>query len=167
MTTEAKKEVSDGISNIVGALTDPIIVYPGGWGEDLPEWIKSQITLDRLVMNMKALKGESMTGTDSEACAYLYTTVLNFPVDHDWTQIYLYVANKTVKKWRGEQTDIPKDIRVDMLTAEQMHDLNRLKAWIFQRRTAARKGHDAAERHRKREKAKARKERLQPKLFDF
>ena len=169
MTQEPKTDVKleQGISNIVGALTDPIIVYPGGWGEDLPEWIKSNITLERLIMNMKALKGEEMTGTDSEACAYLFTTVLNFPVDHDWTQIYLYVANKVVKRWRGEATEIPKDIRVDMLTVDQERDLARLKAWIYQRRIAARKGHDAAERRQKREHIKREKERLQPKLFDF
>ncbi|GAJ12460.1 unnamed protein product, partial [marine sediment metagenome] len=61
-----------GISDIVGVFCDPIIVFPGGWGEDLPEWLKSAITLERLIENIKALKGEEMTGTDAEACAYLY-----------------------------------------------------------------------------------------------
>ncbi|TET41622.1 MAG: hypothetical protein E3J60_04110, partial [Dehalococcoidia bacterium] len=58
-----------GISDIVGALSDPIIVFPGGWGDSLPEWLKSTITLERLAMNMRALKGAEMTSTDAEACA--------------------------------------------------------------------------------------------------
>ena len=49
--------VEKGISEIVGVFTDPIIVFPGGWGEDLPEWLKTAITLERLEMNMWALKG--------------------------------------------------------------------------------------------------------------
>jgi len=79
-----KPIVEKGISDIVGALTDPIIVFPGGWGEDLPEWLKNAITLERLAMNMKALKGDKMTATDAEACAYLYTAALTQPMDHDW-----------------------------------------------------------------------------------
>ena len=65
--------IDKGISEIAGVFTDPIIVFPGGWGDTLPEWLKKAITLERLEMNMRALKGEVMTGTDAEACAYLYT----------------------------------------------------------------------------------------------
>ena len=66
------KQLEKGISDIVGVFTDPILVFPGGWGDTLPDWLKEAITLERLVMNMRALKGEEMTGTDAEACAYLY-----------------------------------------------------------------------------------------------
>ena len=39
--------------------------------------------LERLAMNMKALKGEERTGTDVEACAYLMTASLTQPLGHD------------------------------------------------------------------------------------
>jgi len=52
-------------------LTDPIIVYPGGWGDSLPEWLKNAVVLERLVEDMKTTKGEQPAGTDAEACAYL------------------------------------------------------------------------------------------------
>ena len=94
MTTE---KVEKGISEIVGALTDPILVFPGGWGDTLPEWLKNAIPLERLAMNMRALKGEEMTGTDAEACAYLFTAALTQPMDHDWGQIYLYIATQTYR----------------------------------------------------------------------
>lgn len=87
MTTE--RQLEKGISDIVGVFTDPIIVFPGGWGDTLPEWLKGAVTMERLIENMKALKGEPMTGTDAEACAYLYTAGLTAPMDSDWTQIYL------------------------------------------------------------------------------
>jgi len=65
------------INELVGALTDPIIVFPGGWGDSLPEWLKTAITLERLEMNMKELKGEEPTGTDAEACALSLHRCLN------------------------------------------------------------------------------------------
>ena len=69
---------------MVGALTDPIIVHPGGWGDTLPDWLKSAITLERLVMNMKEIRGEQPTGTDAETCAYLYTASFVAQLDNDW-----------------------------------------------------------------------------------
>ena len=163
MTTE--KQVEKGISEIVGALSDPIIVYPGGWGDTLPEWLKNAITLERLEMNMKALKGEEMTGTDAEACAYLYTAGLTAPMDHDWGQIYLYIATQTYRKWG--KNEMPSDIAVDKLDDEQMRDLNRLKEWLYRQRTKIRLERDRAERRQKKEEEAAREKAEQPALFDL
>jgi len=146
LVTEQKSD--RWISDIVGALADPIIVFPGGWGDTLPEWIKTSITLERLAMNVKALKGEEMTGTDAEACAYLYTASLTNPMDHDWAQIYLYIAGKVYKGWRSKESGVefPEDIRVESLTDDQMRDLNHLKRWIYERRVKARQERDRAGR---------------------
>ena len=163
MTTE--KQIEKGISEIVGVFTDPIIVFPGGWGEDLPDWLKTAITLERLEMNMRALKGEEMTGTDAEACAYLYAAALTQPMDHDWTQIYLYIAGKTYTRWK--KNEIPEDIQVESLRDDQMADLNRLKAWLYQKRTQVRLERDRAERRQKKEEEAAARKAEQPALFDF
>jgi CO dehydrogenase/acetyl-CoA synthase beta subunit len=163
LTTE--KQVEKGVSDLVGCLTDPIIVFPGGWGEDLPEWLKNAITLERLAMNMRALKGEEMTGTDTEACAYLFTAALTQPMDHDWTQIYLYIANKVYKAHR--QGEVPEDIRVKSLSKDQEVDLQRLKDWLCRKRTQIRLEHDRAERRQKREEEAAQRKAEQPALFRF
>ena len=31
------------IEDLVGVFTDPLIVFPGGWGDTLPDWIKTEI----------------------------------------------------------------------------------------------------------------------------
>ena len=167
MTTE--KQIEKGISDIVGVFTDPIIVFPGGWGDILPEWLKSAITLERLEMNMKALKGEEMTGTDAEACAYLYTACLTQPMDHDWGQIYLYIATKVYENQRTKDSGVtmPDDVRVDSLNDEQMRDLNRLKEWIYRQRTRIRLERDRADRRQKREEEAAEKKELQPAMFEL
>jgi len=153
----SERKVDGWIDDIVGALFDPIIVMPGGWGDDLPEWLKTSIPLERLMMNMKALKGESPTGTDAEACAYLNTASLTAPMAHDWTQIYLYIATKVYEKWRTKESGVtmPEDIRVDKLDRNQMDDLNRLKAWIYDQRVKHRKEKQRGERHQAKEEAKA------------
>jgi len=163
LTTE--KQVEKGISDIVGALTDPILVFPGGWGETLPEWLKHAITLERLTMNMKALKGEAMTGTDAEACAYLMTVSLTQPIDSDWTQIYLYVATQTYRKWG--KNEMPGDIAVDQLDEGQMRDLNRLKEWLYHQRIKVRQERERAERRQKKEEEAVRSKAEQPVLFQF
>ena len=163
MTTE--KQLEKGISDIVGVFSDPIIVFPGGWGDSLPDWLKQAITLERLAMNMKALKGEEMTGTDAEVCAYLYTAGLTQPMGRDWGQIYLYIATKTYRQWG--KNEMPGDIAVDSLNDEQMRDLNRLKEWLYRKRTQIRLDHDQAERRQRREEEAVRRKAEQPALFQF
>ena len=149
MTTE--KQIERGISEIVGALTDPIIVFPGGWGDTLPDWLKTAITLERMIGNMKALKGEEPTGTDAEACAYLMTVSLTQPMDSGWTQIYLYVAGKTCRRWN--KSEMPADIVVDSLNDYQIEKLNRLKDWLYRQRIKARTEKDRVQRRQEKENA--------------
>ena len=160
------KTTDSMISDLVGTFTDPIIVYPGGRGDTLPDWIKSQITLDRLIENMKAAHGEQATGTDAEATAYLYTASLTAPMSGDWTKIYLYVAGKTYAR-ASRGGEIPEDTKVESLNEEQMADLNRLKEWLHHQRTRARQERKRAERRQKKEEVAAKMKAAQPALFDF
>jgi len=157
--------IEKGISDIVGVFTDPILVMPGGWGDTLPDWLKQAITLERLIENMKALKGEEMTGTDAEACAYLYTASLEAPMDHDWSQIYLYIAGKTYARHNGNQ--VPDDIQVESLNNYRMTELNRLKSWLYRKRAQVRQEGDRIERRQAKEEVEAQREAEQPALFEF
>jgi hypothetical protein len=153
------------VSDIVGIFTDPILVFPGGWGDTLPDWIKGAITMDRLEMGIRASKGEDETGTDAEACAYLYTAGLSAPMDHDWSRIYLYVATKTYTRHKGGQ--MPEDIRVESLDDYQMGELKRLKDWIYHQRVKVRQERERTDRRLEREEAEAQSKAEQPELFEF
>jgi hypothetical protein len=159
------KTVEQGISDIVGCLTDPIIVFPGGWGDTLPEWLKTAITLERMADNLKAIKGDEPTGTDAEVCAYLMTVSLTQPIDSDWTQIYLYVAGKTCKRWN--KSEVPPDINVETITDYQMRELIRLKEWIYQQQVKARNARDRNERRQNKQEMDEQKKLEQPALFEF
>jgi hypothetical protein len=146
VTTERK--VDGWIDDLVGALFDPIIVMPGGWGDDLPEWLRTRVKLERLGENIVALnEHRELTATDAEAVCYLFTASLTAPMGSDWTQIYLYVAG-------GEMKDkMPEDIKVESLTESQWRDLKHLKAWIYQQRLKHRKAKARGERRAAKEEA--------------
>ena len=62
------------IEDLVGSICDPIIVHRCAWGtrDMIPEWLRSQITLDRMIELMVARnEGRDPIGTNSEALAYL------------------------------------------------------------------------------------------------
>jgi hypothetical protein len=141
------------MDDLVGALTNPIIVMPEGWGDALPDWIKSQITLDRLGENIRALKGEQPTGTDAEACAYLYTCSLEAPMDSDWTRIYLYIAGKVIARAKG--INVPEDIKIDSLSDYQIRLLKDLKGWIYDHRVKVRKERQRVEKRQAKTEAAA------------
>lgn len=114
---------------------------------------------------MREIEGEEATGTDAEACAYLYTAALTQPMDHDWSQIYLYIATRVYGRWG--KSEMPEDIKVESLRDDQKTDLSRLKKWLYQQRTRARIERDRAERRQRADATKAELEVMQPSMFDF
>ena len=101
----------------------------------------------------------------AETCAYLYTVALTQPMGHDWTQIYLYIAGRRHARWnKGE---MPADIRLESLIDDQMRQLDRLKEWLYCRRTQIREERDRAGRRERKEEEAARRRTEQPALFEF
>lgn len=144
--TASNQKVDGWIDDIVGALLDPIIVMPGGWGDDLPEWLKTRVTLERLTENIVATReGREITATDAEAACYLFTASLTAPIGGDWTEIYLYVAGGEMKS--QAKGGLPEDIKVEALTESQWRDLKELKNWIYRQRVKHRKEKVYRDRH--------------------
>ena len=164
---QSNTKVDRQISDLLGALTDPIIVMPGGWGDTIPEWIKQAITLERLIENMKHLNGEEPSGTDAEAVAYLYTASLEAPMGSDWTSIYLYLSRKEMLAHSKIEGDVPPDIKVETINNDQQDELLRLKQWIYRTRVQARVDIERAGRREQKEQVKKEKEILQPSMFEL
>ena len=123
------------IAEIVGALCDPLIVFPGtGWEESIPQALKDRLPLDRLAHNMMCLQGKARwdEACDLEALLYLFPATLAFPVSEQWTRIYLYLGTKVM----GDK--IPEDIRQESLSDYDMEELRRLKRWIRNQKVKAR-----------------------------
>ena len=85
--------------------------------------------------------------------------------DHDWSQIYLYVATKTYARHKGSQ--VPEDIRVESLNDYQMGELKRLKDWLYRQRVKVRQERARGDRKLERVEAEAQRKAEQPELFEF
>ncbi|MBA7672923.1 hypothetical protein ES703_81110 [subsurface metagenome] len=146
------RKVDGWIDDLVGALCDPIIVYPSGWQDTLPDWVKPQITLERLIMNIKVVKEGGVPIGDTEALAYIYPRTMEAPMNEQWYRIYMYVFNQAMK---FKKTEVPEDLKSEKLSDYDMQELNQLKRWIYERRVKHRKEKQRGERRQEKEEAKA------------
>ena len=120
----------DWIDDMVGAICDPIIVYPNtGWEDTLPEPIKDRLKMDRLIHLMRCGKGEASydEACDTDALLYMYPATMQAPLSHDWTQIYLYLGYKVM----GDK--MPEDVAQKTLDKYEMGKLQDLKSWIHRK----------------------------------
>jgi len=154
MPTATKKN-DNYIEEMAGALTDPIIVYPGGWMDSVPKDLKNHITMERMV---RLMKGDLDLATDAECCAYLMTRSLEAPLSYEWAQIYMYVFTKAM----GDKA--PEDVRVDSLDNYMMGKLIHFKRWIRTRQLQHRKERKKEEHHQ--QKAKEPQQQFLPLEFD-
>ena len=141
------------IGNLVGALTDPIIVMEPGW--PVPDWIKEAMPLHRLAQNMKALQdpAEAEMATDLEAMAYLSNASLVAPMQSKWAEVYMYVFTQVMTR---KGTEVPEDIRRDEISDHQKELLRDLKAWIYRQRSKVREERGKERRREEKEEKAAR-----------
>lgn len=134
-STAEIKSKADPIEEMAGALTDPIIVFPSGWEDTMPEWMKRDLPLHRFAHLMKCSQGQAQwdEACDLEALMYMYPATLAHPLGEKWTKIYLYLGTKVM----GDK--IPDDIKQEALPDHYLKDLRELKRWIYKKKVQARK----------------------------
>lgn len=109
-----------------------MVVYPGGWHDTLPEWIKNEIHLQRLAQLMLKYKGKEKENraTDVEALAYLYTASLSQPLPDEYSEIYFYLTRKSIE-WQGKK-EIPDFLQeYENIDNYKMSLLDELKCEIW------------------------------------
>ena len=159
MTKGPELSLEQQISEMVGAFSDPIIVYPGGWQDSLPEKIRQDITTCRLI---RLLKGDLEMATWPEVCAYFYTLTLCFPPQEQVTPMYMYAMTQ----YKGDL--FPEDLRREILESHEMGELNRFRRWIRAKQLEARKARQHEPKGIKQLPARETGDSEQrPSLFDF
>ncbi len=155
-----EKKTEGWIDDLVGALCDPVIVYPSGWEDTLPDWIFTQVKLERLVMNMKVIHEGGVPVGDTEVMAYIYPRTMEAPLSEQWTRIYMYCFNQAMK---FKKTEVPDDLQQETLSDGDMQQLKELKSWVYERRVKARK--DRARQQKQEETRELTTEPVQSSFF--
>jgi hypothetical protein len=153
----AEKQIYD----LIGCFTEPLVVCPGGWDDTIPDWLRKAVVTERMIELIVATReGREPTGTDAEACAYMYTASLVAPIGSDWTEIQLYLATKCLQKHQ-QAREIPEDIKVEELSDYRLGLLATLKRDIYRRRHRFTEDQRRVARRQDREQKQAVKERNQ------
>ena len=127
--------VAKQIDALVGAFTDPIIVFDPGW--EIPDWLKGEIKLQRLAQLMK---GEEGMATDAEALAYVSNASLAVPLASDWVEIYQYLLTRVMKE------KVPDELRKESIDDYRTGLLKELKQWLWRKRARYREERRRADR---------------------
>lgn len=128
--------------DLANVFCDPIIVWPGGWGDSLPPEIKKQITMQRLLRLARGAKHpeEMDLATDAEIASYMFTVTLCQPVDNEWVRIYMFIMTR----FMGEK--FPEDMRVTELGQYEESMLRDLQRFIVRQQVKHRAEMRRAER---------------------
>ena len=148
---EVKKldnRIDKQIDALVGALTDPIVVFDPSWADVMPDWLKGEIKMQRLAQLMK---GEEGIATDAEALAYVSNASLSQPLASDWAEIYQYLLTTVM----GDK--VPDDIRKESLDNYRLGLIKELKEWLWHKRVKGREEKARADRARAEAEAEARR----------
>lgn len=144
-----KRKEDSWIDDLVGALCDPLIVFPaGGWEDDIKAFpLYKELAQHRLIHLMLCQQGKADINecSDLEAMLYMYPRTMQAPLGEQWTRIYLYLGTQVMK-------EMPEDIKQKELSQYDMRELRHLKRWIRERVLKARKERRRQEKQEKTEK---------------
>ncbi|MCK9436799.1 MAG: hypothetical protein M0Q12_06300 [Synergistaceae bacterium] len=122
---------------MINKKNTPLIVADTAWADSLPEWLKNEISAERMILGLLSqstkttLTPEEQIG-DAEIVAYLMTASLKMPLDRDFANIYLFVTGRLMKKVKN--IDMPQDIKIDKLSNDEERKLKDLKRFIWNSR---------------------------------
>lgn len=117
-----------------------LVTADTGWAEEIPDWLRIQITKDR----MKNPNDVS----DAEVTAYLFTASLRAPMQSDFVYIYCYLTAKSMVKFGIKSKLLPMDLKKDYdrgLSNYQKTLLEELRSKI----KSARDKHEKKEKNKK------------------
>ncbi|MBI4294655.1 MAG: hypothetical protein HY669_00635 [Chloroflexi bacterium] len=142
----------DPIAEMVGALFDPVLVFPNtGWVDTITESLKTELPLHRLGHCMRCHSGKEPwdEACDADALLYMYPLSLARPLDGYWSTIYIYLGTRVLV------SRMPEDIAEKSLTDYQMGMLGDLKRWIHKKKLEARRDCRRGEKQAKQEAVEA------------
>ncbi len=113
-------------------MENRLIVADSGWAKSIPKWILEEVESERMINGMIKVVGKKKieeweTVGDAEVVAYLFTHSLKAPMSTEFTNIYLYLSQKLMKR---RKLEIPEDIKKEELSEYEESELIILKQSI-------------------------------------
>lgn len=127
----SSKEEEKFVFEFMDTLTAPIITFSEEWASAIPERLKRDITLSRLIGKMQ---NEELS-TIPETVAYIITRTFIAPLSHEWTNVYLWCSAQYMQQYRKKSDEDLTEIKYPaQLSRHEESLLKRLRVWIFEKR---------------------------------
>lgn len=83
-------------------FASPIIVYKSSWSETIPPWLITACYRERLSQIYFEHEQNRIENyaTKPEVLAYLYPLSLEMPMQSDWSNLYLWLGNEVLTKYK-------------------------------------------------------------------
>jgi hypothetical protein len=150
-TAGERQKVERHIGDLVHCIAGPLIVFSTPWSDVIPKWVRGEITMRRMIQQMKMLRNrdEPKLATDIETMAYIMPRTMDAPMDHDWTEIYLWLARKCLIDAGRPGVEATEDIAPKEINQQQKEMLRHLQRWLWDRYENVKKGYrrQAKDRH--------------------
>ncbi|WP_422350880.1 hypothetical protein [Flagellimonas sp.] len=129
-----KKAKSDFVLDFMDLLQSPIIVYPSQWQDAVPKDLLNNITMARMLTQMR---GEHMASL-TEVVAYMMPRTFESPMPSEWVNIYTWCGLQYAKTFKKTgQTEAMEEVAPKQLSEYEMGLLKRLRVWIYEKRRQA------------------------------
>lgn len=98
----------------------------------IPDWLKNRIAFERDVRTLQKMLGKPVSdeASDAEVCACLMDASFVAPLNHDATEIYLFLATKLMLE---KGMNAPDSVCITELTPEQEWELKGMREEIGRR----------------------------------
>jgi hypothetical protein len=127
----SSKDTEKFVFDLMDIITGPTITYNVGWAHAIPQRLNQDIKLSRL---FSAIHKEEMA-TIPETVAYIMTRTFVAPMDHQWTNIYLWCSAQYMNQYRKWNANDLKDINIpEELNEHEQSLLKKLRSWIYDKR---------------------------------
>ena len=129
-----KKAQSDFVLDFMDLLQSPIIVYPSQWRDAVPKDLLNNITMARMLTQMR---GEHMASF-TEVVAYMMPRTFEAPMPGEWVNIYTWCGLQHAKTFKKTgQIKAMEEVAPQQLSEYEMGHLKRLRIWIYEKRRQA------------------------------
>ena len=123
---QEKKAAEKKLFEVIHSFTRPLIVMPGYEDMPIPDNIKSQIQMERLLLAKDAIP----LASETETMWYISTASLSFPLDHRWANILFYLTRNWLIKQKRELPDFLRD-DIELEPYTEATELRRLREWLY------------------------------------
>ncbi len=127
----SKRQTDNFVFEMMDLVSAPVLTFSQSWADAIPKHLIQDIRTSRFLSGF----AKEQMATIPEVVAYIMTRTYESPMNHEWTQIYLWCGVAYQKLYRQKTDEDFEDIFPPRdLSEYEQGLLKRLRVWIYEKR---------------------------------